>query len=175
MTTELFGENGDTSTPKGRGIRSATLSVNFVDGHAAGWFMAVPECFRSALDIEMTERVHKDPVTGKKSKKSIWTEGQPQIFKFATGDMLHDIRIRHEGEWGDAMRDISVGLKVARAVPDELGEGTTKISGWVSVAVYRPRPDRSLIHVVATHRMTQTEFVHLLKTGRLPDGTRLER
>jgi hypothetical protein len=89
MTTQEFGDIVEASPVAKKSNRSTDLSVNFHEGYAAEWFMAVPEWFRAPLDIELTPRVSKDPVTGQRSTKMVWTEGRPIIYRFSVGDMLY--------------------------------------------------------------------------------------
>lgn len=173
MTTQTSSTSQEPSANKNRRVRSLNPSVTFPSGYAEGWVIAVPAWYRHSIDIELTERVVKDPVTNEKNKKMVWTEGIPQIYSFSTGDVFYNTRTVYEKQWCDALADITLVLQVASAMPDKLRGKTSKVPGWVQISEYRPRPDRSGLDMVASHRMTQDEFIATLKTGILPNGTHL--
>jgi hypothetical protein len=134
--------------------------------------MAIPECFRSALDIQLTARVEKNPTTGEKRERMVWTEGRPPIYKFVRGDTLYNTKAVYDRAWVDALADVTTSFRVEEAEPDQPDGRASKIAGWIVLREYRPRQNRSGIDFVKKHRMTQGQFVSALKTGLLPGETR---
>jgi hypothetical protein len=173
MVEEPIDTVEDKLERKTRNRRSTDLLATFPNGYAAGWAMAVPECFRDALDIKLTERIQKHPETGKALTVMVWTQGKPPIYSFSAGDILYDTSLAYGSKWSNALAKISVSLQVESAVPDKLSTATSKIGGWVYFSEYHPVADGSRLGLVAKHRMTQDEFVATLKKATLPNGTSL--
>jgi len=166
----------DTGRPpkKKSGKRSETPSVTFDAGYAVGWAMAVPHCFHSALDIELTPRVKKASSPGKEKREvMVWTEGKPALYDFSPGDIIYNNRAAYEQEWGKALKNVSVALQVVQAKPDRSDGRGGKISGSILVLEFRRKTDKSGLEQVREHLVTPDEFVSALKSGTLPDGTRL--
>ena len=60
------------------------MKVDFIDGYAVGFQMAVRECFRDALAGE----------------------------RFSIGDTIYDTRLAHTGEWSESLHHIQYCLQV---------------------------------------------------------------
>lgn len=160
--------------------RSEEVSVDWANGYAAGWKMAVPPCFREALDIRWSPRV-KDvlgadgkPVMGEDGKPqreevSVLTEGVPPLYSFQPGYTLYDTRAAYEGCWGDSLRKIGFGLVVESARPDTWAEDA-KADGLVTFQVWRPKRDRSGLARGEEQTVSQAAFVEILRSGKLPRG-----
>ncbi len=68
------------------------MKVEFVDGFACGFQMAVGECFRDALSRE----------------------------RFSTGDTFYDSRLAYSGTWSEALKHIEVCYQVVSAPLDHV-------------------------------------------------------
>lgn len=68
------------------------MKVDFVDGFAVGFRMAVGECFRDALARE----------------------------RFSTGDTIYDTRMAYIGTWNEALKHIEYGVQVVSAPFDHV-------------------------------------------------------
>lgn len=122
-----------------------------------GWYICVPSCFYSALDIVKTERIQKG------QKKSIWTQGS--FFSFKEGDLLYDTPEAYR-IWSEALQHINLCIQVKDATPvtfsDQSGE---KSSGSITLTVFKPNHDRRKIIEVGDITLTQDDFVKLLISG----------
>jgi hypothetical protein len=113
--------------------RSLTLLANFVDGFAAGWFFAVPEAFKDALDIRFGPRVLSKQQDEKQEKLHLWTQGNK--FSFSPGDILYDSKSAYFEEngaplpWSAALNVINLCLEVESATP----------AGWVPSKAFSTR------------------------------------
>lgn len=170
---EILPNNGPGGVRRRKDNRSATPSVHFEDGYAKGWFMAVGECFRGALDLEKSLRVLTDPLTLEKREVQMVTEGNPPLYSFSPGDLIHNTKKMDGGRWGDALPNVRASLQVARAVPDKLGADGSVIQGNVVARLFRRANDGSRIEFSETLRISQREFVRVLRTGDLPNGSKL--
>jgi len=85
----------------------AVLS-DFPDGFAAGWHVAVPSCFRDALDIVWRKR------SAASEAQSLWVQGG--AFDFKRGDTLYDTASAYES-WDAARESVHFGLVVTDATP----------------------------------------------------------
>ena len=139
------------------GKRHTNLIAHFVNGYADGWFMAVKESYRNALDIKYTER--------KKDKKSFfeWTQGQ--YFSFAEGHLFYDTPKGYE-KWEKALRAIKTCCKIVSATPIEL-KNKKLVEGRVKFIIYKPDEKFTSLKAVKNYKLSQTEFVIFLKTGVL--------
>jgi hypothetical protein len=63
------------------------MKVDFIDGYAIGFQMAVRECFLDALTRE----------------------------RFSTGDTIYDTRLAYSGTWSEALKHIGVCFQVVAA------------------------------------------------------------
>ena len=169
--------------------RSELISVDFSSGFAAGWAVAVPACFRAALDIEWTPRMAKQigpdgeplrhsPPTDKHGKvllnkntgkprvgKLIYvpnyveTQGEPPQYGFHAGDLLYDRKEAYGLPWCEALKVIEIAVQVVAA------DGRDK----VRVRVCRPSDARDCLVECQALDMTQGRFVDFLKTGQHPE------
>jgi hypothetical protein len=166
--TEFTQDEPSGETSKTRRDKRSTPSVQFAEknGCADGWTMAVPTCFRPALDIQLTVRV-------KNKKKGLeWTEGSPPIYEFGVGDVFYDNSAAYEQDWRKTLKVLKFAVQVEDARPDVL-VGAGKSDGMVVASVYAPTRDCRGVERKVQHRMSQSQFVELLKFGRLPDGKQL--
>lgn len=138
--------------------RSEVLIADFVDGFAQGWMFAVPDAFRGALDIKMTERVKKG------IKRLCWTQGNQ--YAFAEGDILYDNPAAYT-DWDQAMKKINRVCQVIRATPCSLNNNREVIHGAVFFQLFEPNINKTELLEGETHHCTQAEFVKYLKTGHL--------
>lgn len=174
-----------------RDTRSGILMVKFVDGHAPGWKMSIPEAFKDALDIKYTPRqvtIGKDE-KGKTITRTeyLWTQGRE--FSFKQGDLIWSNDRTTDGT--------TLGVQVADATPSgfEEMEQVTTVPGSLLV-VHRKRgkhgltepkdpkelasltidrkrwnPGRVRFRVLRdnkyceTYTTTQDEFITFLQTG----------
>lgn len=144
------------------GKRHTNLIANFVGGYAAGWFMAVKECYRNELDIKYTGR--------KKHKQSFfeWTQGP--YFSFAEGHIFYDTPKGYE-KWGEAIKAIKIACKVVSATPTMLDKNKKLVEGMVAFTIYKPDAKLTSLKAVKDYKLSQTEFVNFLKTGLLNEKT----
>jgi len=138
--------------------RHANLIANFVNGYAAGWHMAVKECYRNELDIKYTER--------KKNKQSFfeWTQGP--YYSFAEGHIFYDTPIGYE-KWGKALTAIKICCKIDTATPTVLDKNKKLIEGTVVFTIFKPDEKLTSLEAAGNYKLSQTEFVNFLKTGSL--------
>jgi hypothetical protein len=101
----IFGDN-----------RSPILIANFKDGYTCDFHFALPEVFRTALDIQKTPRI----VEG----STILEYSQGKNYDFKAGDIIYDNKIAYEVTWGEAKKKLNRFLKILQATPayDELDE-----------------------------------------------------
>ena len=166
-----------------RGKRSLTLIANFANGFAGGWYFAVNESFKDALDIKMTPRVEpilKDGerqyeyrlVNGKNKKCLItkkvlrWTQGTQ--YDFTDGSRLYNTPFGYL-VWASALKHISLACEVIKATPNNLDKKGTHIHGRVYFILSKPDPGQTCLETIARYDCTQNEFVRFLKTGQLDD------
>ena len=147
--------------------RSTELIVNFVDGFADGWFMAVKESFKEELDIKLTER--------KESKISIlvWTQGPD--FCFSEGQTFYD-SCQSYGEWKTAMKHINIACQIVEAKPNMYVKHTDELTGekssmthqgYVKFVLYKPNDNRDGLTAFIGYHLTQNQFVKFLQYGDL--------
>ena len=68
------------------------MKVDFIDGYAVGFQMAVRECFRDALAGE----------------------------RFSIGDTIYDTRLAHSGKWSESLQHIHYCFQVVATHTDHL-------------------------------------------------------
>lgn len=147
--------------------RSPDLIANFVEGFAAGWFMAVKESFKMELNIEYTER--------KKDKISYfeWTQGP--YFKFSEGQVIYDSKSAYTC-WENALKNVNLACQIISAkqnIPfkyknEETGKTEFRvIEGYVQFQLFRPDDARNKLVPYAEHTLSQNDFVEFLKTGEI--------
>ena len=144
------------------GKRHTNLIAHFVNGYADGWFMAVKESYRNALDVKYTER--------KKDKESFfeWTQGP--YFSFAEGHLFYDTPKGYE-KWEKALRTIKTCCKIVSATPTEL-KNKKLDEGIVVFTIYKPDEKHEFLKAVGNYKLSQAEFVTFLKTGLLNEEKR---
>ena len=159
--------------------RSKKLIAEFEGGYAKGWAMAVPTCFRTALDIKPRAATRKDAAVGKDGQKITWMQGIR--FTFTQGDTLYDTPEAYSKKWSEALKSIKVMIRVMDGRPaepslNERAEDETPLQpgepGYLKAQIFRPTEDRSGILPDQVIECSQGEFVELLRTGktRLLDG-----
>lgn len=172
-----------------RDDRGYALIVNFVDGFALGWKMAVPEAFKEALDIKLTPRIFA------KKKEMLWTQGR--LYDFHEGDTIHDTTQAYK-KWGEALKHLKISVQVQFASSSgyvtyetvEVKNNELKIihqkgkakpkeevidglvvkkqridHGLVRFKVYRPNEDKTAVEECETIECSQDDFVAFLQTG----------
>jgi len=153
--------------------RSKKLIAEFEDGYAKDWAMAVPTCFRTALDIKPRAATRKGAAVEKDGQQITWMQGIR--FAFTQGDTLYDTREAYTKKWSDALKSIKVVIKVMDGRPSEpsLNEGAEDETplqpgepGYLKAQIYRPTEDRSGIIPDQVIECSQSQFVELLRTGR---------
>jgi len=160
--------------------RSKKLIAEFEGGYAKGWAMAVPTCFRTALDIKPRAATRKGATVGKDGQQITWMQGIR--FAFTQGDTLYDTQEAYSMKWSEALKSIKVVIKVMDGQPAEPSlnedvEDETPLQpgepGYLKAQIFRPTEDRSGIFSDQLIECSQSEFVELLRTGeaRLLDGT----
>lgn len=130
----------------------------------AGWAFAVRPEFADALDIKLTERIVK------RKKNLVWTQGYS--FDFHAGYTIYDINPYPQEIWQDFLQRVSYAVTVVDArpaeparAPSKLGPGISRDSGSVTFDVYAPNDEKTQAIKVATHIVTQDEFVQILIKG----------
>lgn len=95
--------------------RGGACIATFVGGFAAGWFFAVPESFKDALDIRLTQRVFD------KTTETLWTQGK--LYSFSHGDVFYDTPQAYNTEtWSSALPHIGLCVQIEKAVPSAVIE-----------------------------------------------------
>jgi hypothetical protein len=132
--------------------RSTDLIAIFEDGFAVNWFMAVRECFKDKLDIKLTER--------KKDKISYlqWTQGP--YFSFSEGHTFYDTKLAYSN-WVLAVSNTKIAYQVMEAKRNE----PSMPDGYVKFVVFKPNVNRDRLIPFVGYKVTQNEFVNLLKYG----------
>lgn len=144
------------------GKRHTNLIAHFVNGYADGWFMAVKESYRNALDIKYTER--------KKDKKSFFEWMQGPYFSFAEGHLFYNTPKAYR-KWKVAIEAIKVACKIVSATPTILDKNKKLVEGMVVFTIYKPDAKLTSLKAVKDYKLSQTEFVNFLKTGLLNEKT----
>lgn len=172
-----------------RDDRSYVLIANFVNGYAAGWKMAVRDCFKDSLDIKMTPRISKNKTV------SVWTQGR--AYNFSVGDIIYDTAEAYQ-VWSAAIKHIKLNVQVQSARPaglvdyetlevkgenlkimSEKGPKKSRIKnvkhilirkqrrdhGYVCFRVFRSGDDPSGMKQAELIECTQDDFVAFLQTG----------
>ena len=139
---------------------------DFPDGVGAGWYLAVPACFRDALDITWAER--------KKSGVSAWRWIQGGSFGFKQGDTLYGVA-EADGDWGDALHRLGFCVAVTDASPalpakpaavrPETPEDVPRDPGFVTFDVLEPNDRRTALVSTGQRTLSQDEFVRFLICG----------
>lgn len=140
----------------GAGKRGVKLIADFdKQGFAVDWFFAVPKSFRNALDIRLTNRA----VAGKNIKR--WTQGNR--YSFQAGYILYSSPKGYE-QWPPI--EFKYLCQVTEAIPDETDEKGRKVDGWLRFDLFEPSGNHLKLEKTGSYRLTQSEFVKFLKTGR---------
>jgi hypothetical protein len=139
---------------------------DFPDGFAAGWHLAVPACFRDALDITWAER--------KKGGVSAWRWIQGSSFDFKQGDTIYDVP-EADGGWGDARHRVGFCVSVTDASPalpakpaavrPETPEDVPRDPGFVTFDVLEPNDGRTALVRTGQRTLSQDGFVRFLICG----------
>lgn len=144
---------GSTNEP-----RSTDLIATFKNGFADGWTMLVPEAFREALDIKMTDRI----LDGK--KEQVWTQGSR--YNFRATDLIYSAKpeVYTAERWEEGVKSVNFAVEVLMASPASGGvNGIKRKPGFVRIKVFLPVGTKLIYsEVIDTN---QDEFVRFLKTG----------
>lgn len=95
--------------------RSKKLIAEFEDGYAKDWAMAVPTCFRTALDIKPRAATRKGAAVEKDGQQITWMQGIR--FAFTQGDTLYDTPEAYSKKWSEALKSIKVMVRVMGGQP----------------------------------------------------------
>jgi hypothetical protein len=177
--------------------RGAACVATFENGFAAGWFFAISEACKDALDIKQTERAFKGV------KETLWTQGK--LYAFNHGDVFYDTREAYgPDEWQSVLNKIRVCVQIREARPSTLVESKqyrtakaveviedksetpksqlqqisysrTRVNfGFVRFVVMTPNALEGKLVEEATYETDQELFVRFLQTGllRCNDGTK---
>ncbi len=119
------------------------------------WFMHLPPCFNSALDIRLTVRAA--------SAQPVYTQGAN--FSFAVGDAIYDSPLAYL-PWDRALASIRFCFKIRQASPvSPPSAAAPRHPGRLQFDVCIPNPDRSALATAHTLTATQDQFVHFLVAG----------
>lgn len=128
-------------------------------GKSAGWFFAVPEAFREALDIKYTERkIHGRSIWD-------WTQGIPPQLSFDVGDVFYDRPDIRKSDWDRVRWKIGFAISVCAATSDRLSSGKIKPG---SVEFDLSYFGHGRIEKTERFGTTQKEFMNFLRTGIIP-------
>lgn len=169
--------------------RSETLIANFKDCYAEGWYFAVHEAFKDALDIKYLPRMklvldqngepikvqQKDKHGNLKFKKNgepalkdlteekmVWTQGS--AYCFDVGDIVYDA---HKTD----VKHINVGCQVQKAEPAWVTPGD---KGMVFFEILKPDEQRKKLMSNGFYRTDQVQFVSFLKSGKLYESWKIQ-
>lgn len=134
------------------------LGICFVDGFAQDWAFALPESFRSSLDIKWAPRVVN------KTTEYQWVQGE--YYSFSTGDIIYDTPLAYKNTWAEALTHIKRFAQIIKATPAAIINGEYS-PGFVEFKIYKPNTDATGIEVAGSFSCTQVEFVTFLKFGTL--------
>lgn len=161
--------------------RSLELIASFANGYINGWYFAVGECFKDALDIKLTERrepfiidgIRQYEITEKnsvKKKKPLsktvmrWTQGM--CYSFAEGHILYDTPKAYL-EWKDALKYINMACFIVRATPSGINGDGLFTNGSVTFKLAKPNDARDELRIIGQYHLNQKEFVQFLKDGKI--------
>lgn len=139
--------NNNISESKKQYRLTATIAT-FVDDYAIGWAFCIPEHFKLALDIEMSNRTKTE--MGMQYSYAIETQGFR--FKFNVGDVIHSNKLAYE-DWDKfIINNDSITLQVTNIENNKL-----------CVEIYKYNIGKANLY--KTLKLSQIEFVDFLKTG----------
>lgn len=138
------------------------IGVCFVDGFAQGWAFALPESFRSSLDIKWAPRVVN------KTTEYQWVQGD--YYSFSRGDIIYDTPLAYQNTWAEALTHIKRLVQITKATPAALINGEYS-PGFVEFKKFKPNTEATGIDVAGSFSCTQVEFVTFLKFGTLKGVT----
>jgi hypothetical protein len=163
--------------------RSLNHIANFENGYAVDWYFAIPECFKSELDIKLTARkvpliidgkeqyeIVKTPKGNDKRQRLVvslftWTQGKE--YCFAEGHTFYDTPKAYL-QWDEALLHIKIACHILQATPSKLDENGKLVKGFVKCKLSKPDRSKKSLKTIGEHTMSQDEFVNFLKTGKLP-------
>ncbi len=100
--------------------RSSVLIATFANGYAVGWKMAVPEAFRTALDIQFVEKTISLGKSAEGEERVLhefqWTQGR--CFAFKEGDTFWDVPDLGK-PFSELLKTAKLGVQVIDARPAE--------------------------------------------------------
>jgi len=128
--------------------------------YAEGWYMCVPKCFNTPLDIQLTERI------AKRHSSLVWTQGS--AFSFSEGHTLYDTPGAYQ-VWGEALKIISLCVQVKQALPAiPASKGKSRAPGSVKFDIFKPNDARTGLDGLGHYSLSQDGFVRFLIVG--PEG-----
>lgn len=155
--------SGESAEMTARSKRLSELLKEPDDEQTSSWFMCVPSCFNSALDILQTPRKEG----GKECL--VWTQGS--AFSFKVGDILYDTSKAYS-TWSEALKHMAFCVRVEQAsdaTPPKKGktqqESIQRISGFIRCSILIPDKHRITVKEAGEFQMTQDEFVRFLIRG----------
>lgn len=171
--------------------RSETLIANFKDCYAEGWYFAVHEAFKDALDIKYLPRMklvldqNREPIKVQQKdkhgnlkfkkngepalkdlteEKMVWTQGTAYCFDI--GHIIYDTPKAYE-DWITALQHINIACKVKKATQ----AGVTKEDkGMVLFETFKPDAKRKKLVHTRLYRTDQVQFVSFLQSGKLDES-----
>lgn len=158
-------ENNKTEIPSPK--RSKHLNANFIDGFAAGWYMALSDSFKMELDIKLTER--------KKNKNSFYEWTQGPYYCFSDGQLIYDTNEAYTC-WQEALNKINIACQIVTAKPnipikienEVTGKPEYRVfNGYVKFLLFKPDEGRTKLVPYVGYNVSQNDFVLFLKTGKL--------
>lgn len=147
--------------------RSTNVNAHFINGFAEGWHMALKDSFKMELDIKLTER-KKDKISYQE-----WTQGP--YYCFSEGQLIYDTREAYTC-WQDALKRINLACQIIAAKPnipvkidnEVTGKSNYQVlEGYVQFLLFKPDEGHKKLVPYVGYKLSQKDFVHFLKTGKL--------
>jgi len=119
--------------------------------HAEGWYMYVPKCFNTALDIKYN-----------KCKKT-WSQGS--AFSFKIGDTIYNTPMAYE-QWSKALKYINICISIKQALSARPAwKNEKRYSGLIHFSILVPNKAQTNLIERDEYQLTQDDFVILLIQG----------
>lgn len=166
--------------------RTIVTNPIFVNGYAIGWKFAVPEAFKDALDIKLTNR--------KEKVKSLSMLTQGKNYSFSANDTIYDTPKAYR-IWREALKELNYCIEIQEAIPcqnietkkfkteqsisffeDGKKSDTKKAfvfirtrtsNGYVKFKLLKPDQKKEKLVQHGVFETDQEKFVYFLQTGKL--------
>ncbi|CAA7614701.1 hypothetical protein MTBLM5_140023 [Magnetospirillum sp. LM-5] len=149
--------------------RTSEIDIKW-DGHGYidGWEFGVPDCFKLALDIELTTYVETVKLADGRSQKNYrqeWTRGAPPLLQFSAGDIFYAPPEVRRILWGDALKIVRRCVQISEAKPDAMDEydPTVTLPGEVTFLLLEYKGGEIVREGFRT--LSQKAFYDYLRTG----------